>query len=90
MHRCLIGEGSLNLLSLMLANQGKKEEGGRCFTILLAVGGGYIALPVLTAFDVTLAGCDSILPHILQSGSSRPTATLLLPAGFTSHIFQHS
>ncbi|KAL3585671.1 hypothetical protein D5086_012538 [Populus alba] len=52
-------KGSLNLLSLMLANQGKKEEGGRCFTILLAVGGRYIALPFLTAFDVTLAGCDS-------------------------------
>jgi len=58
-HRCLIGEGSLNLLSLMLANQGKKKEGGRCFTILLVVGGRYIALQVLTAFDVTLAGCDS-------------------------------
>jgi len=58
-HHCLIGEGSLNLLSLMLANQGKKEEGGRCFTILLAVGGRYIALQVLTVFDVTLARCDS-------------------------------
>jgi hypothetical protein len=43
----------------MLANQGKKEEGGRCFTILLAVGGRYIALQVFTVFDVTLARCDS-------------------------------